>query len=158
MAAYTDLTSVKNKLPASLPATLSDSVITGFIVDASGEVDDGVGPRYSRQYKSNTQKFPDVTDSPSTPASVKLCATWLAVSECYEKIGESNRGNEPGASEPNKSYYRRKAEGVLSRILNGEIDLSVAAATRAAAIGERYPDDESTLDRVFTNTEMDYLY
>lgn len=160
-AAYINVTSVKAKLPASLPTALTDARILILIQEASAEIDEAVGSRYAYQFNSDTQKFPDYGSTPDTPGTIKKIALWLTLSACYEEIGESNRGNEKGAKETNKAYYRRLAEGKLEKILNGVIELNLGTENSASSVFEgyeKYPSDETSMDRKFTNDAMDSLY
>lgn len=161
MPAYVELASVKAKLPSSLPAALSDSRINTLIGKASSECDDLAGTEFSRQFATNTQKFPDITDSdPTTPATIEQCALWLTLSRCYEELGEENRGVEGGREKSNKVYYRELAEKKLEQVRTGEIDLNLGDYSKDTAweAYEKYPDDESDMDRKFTHTEMDAHY
>ena len=161
MPAYVTLASVKAKLPGSLPTALSDARITILLGEASSECDDLVGSEYSRQFASNTQKFPDITESdPTTPATINLCALWLTLARCYEELGEDNRGVEGGREKSNKVYYRELAEKKLELVRTGQIDLNLGEYDKTSKweAYDKYPDDESGMDRVFTNDAMDAHY
>jgi hypothetical protein len=158
MPAYCTVTRVLNDLPASLPSSLtatSYALITTYIGDASGEIDDRVGKKWARQYKTSTQKFPDITDSPATPKLVELCAIYLTLSWCYTKLGEENRGEDDNGREPMKVYYRRLAEKLMEQIAHADtVDLNISTENKFD-YQEKYPDDETAYDRVFTNDDLD---
>jgi hypothetical protein len=159
---YTTQAKITAKLPATLPTTFDAAYFTTLIADASGEIDDMAGVMWPRQFKSNVQKFPDITDSPATPKTIELCTIWLALAAAFEDLGEENRGNEPGASKPNKVYYRELAEAKMDRVAAGTISLYIGAAyadNKANLFGstEKYPDDETDLESTFTNDAIDEL-
>ena len=158
MPTYCTVARVLNDLPASLPSSLtatSHALIVTYIGDASGEIDERVGKKWERQYKTSTQKFPDITDTPATPKLVELCAIYLTLFWCYTKLGEENRGEDDNGREPMKVYYRKLAERLLKQIADDDnVDLDIATEN-PFWYQEKYPDDETDYDRVFTNTELD---
>jgi hypothetical protein len=145
-------------LPASLPSSLtatSHALISTYIGDASGEIDERVGKKWARQYKTSTQKFPDITDTPATPKLVELTAIYLTLFWCFTKLGEENRGEDDNGREPMKVYYRKLAERLLKQIADDDnVDLDITTEN-PFWYQEKYPDDETDYDRVFTNTELD---
>jgi len=164
MPAYCLYTRVLNDLPTSLPSSLTTgtyALIVTYIGDASGEIDERVGKKWARQYKTSTQKFPDITDSPATPKLVELCCVYLTLSMCFAKMGEENRGDEDNDRVPLKVYYRRLGERLLKEIANAdEVDLNIDYENKFY-IEDKYPTatTEASYDRKFTNTELDtYSY
>lgn len=159
MPSYVTVANVKLKLPASLPTALSDARIAVLVANASGEIDELVGNNYAKSYQTNTQRFPNITDTTyTTPKTIELCALWLTLSACFEELGEENRGAEDVNNKPNKIYYRELAEKKLEQIRSGEIQLSVLSHGTHWETDDKYVDDESDMDRVFTNEAMDALY
>ena len=158
MPTYCTVTRVLNDLPASRPSSLtatSYALISTYIGDASGEIDERVGKKWARQYKTSTQKFPDITDTPATPKTVELAAIYLTLSWCYTKLGEENRGEDDNGRDPMKVYYRKLAEKLIKQIADDDnVDLDIATEN-PFWYQEKYPDDETDYDRVFTNTELD---
>jgi hypothetical protein len=162
MPAYCLYTRVLNDLPTSLPSSLTAStyaLIKTYIGDASGEIDERVGKKWARQYNSSTQKFPDITDTPATPKLVELCCVYLTLSMCFAKMGEENRADEDAGRVPLKVYYRNLAEKLLIAIADSDqVDLDISTENKFW-YQEKYPDDETDYDRVFTNDELDtYSY
>ena len=162
MPAYCAYTRVLNDLPSSLPSSLTATtyaLVKTYIGDASGEIDDRVGKKWARQYATNTQKFPDITDSPATPKLVELCCVYLTLSYCFAKMGEDNRGDEDAGRLPLKVYYRNLAEKLMEEIAHSDsVDLNITAENKFD-YQEKYPDDETEYDRTFTNDALDkYSY
>lgn len=156
MPSYVTTAKVKTRLPSSLPTALNDASIAALILDASGEIDEKVGSRYSKSYQSSTQRFPEITDTTyTTPKTIELIALWLVLSAAYEILGEENRGAENDTNKPNKVYYREKALAELEAIRNSDIQLDVISLGTHWETDEKYPDDESAMDRIFTNEELD---
>ena len=162
MPSYCVYTRVLNDLPSSLPSSLTDTsyaLIKTYISDASGEIDERVGKKWARQYKTSTQKFPDITDTPATPKLVELCCVYLTLSMCFAKMGEDNRGDDDSGRVPLKVYYRKLGEDLLKKIAHDDdVDLDISTEN-PFWYQEKYPDDETDYDRTFTNDELDkYSY
>ena len=158
MPTYTTYSKVNADLPSG--HGILEATIDTYISEASDEVEVRVGKKYARQYKTSTQKFPDITDSPATPSLIEKCCRWLVLAECYEDLGQDNRGDEQTEGNlPEKVYYRRKAEKVLKEIATDDtMDLNVSVENKFWS-QEKYPDDESDYDRIFTNENLDsYTY
>lgn len=158
MANYVAQATVTAKLTTGAVTELTTGRIDALIISASNEVDDLVGPGFARSYNSNTQKFPQITDSPATPATVELCALWLTLSRCYEELSdEVNFGNEEN-SRPAKIYYRDLADKRLTMIRNREITLNVEGIE--AEVIEKYFDAtvEDGMDHIFKKSDMDALW
>jgi hypothetical protein len=135
---------------------LSDANIAALILDAGGEIDEKVGNQYAKSYVTNTQRFPEISDTTyTTPKTIELIALWLVLSAAFEILGEENRGAEDTNNKPNKVYFREKALTELESIRNGDIILEVLSRGTNWEATEKYPDDESSLDSVFTNEAMD---
>ena len=157
MPNYVARASVTAKLPSGYSDVLDNDRIDDLITNASGEIEEMAGTRFSLQYETSTQKFPEITDSTyTTPKTIELCALWLTLSYCYEELADANRGDVENF-ETNKVYYRRIATEKMEKVADGEIDLGIGLTTKIYAT-EKYPDDESSFDRVFTNTDMDTYY
>jgi len=145
MPTYVLKNTVKNKLPSNLPDELNDARIETLIGYASAEVDEMAGRQFSRQYNSNTQKFPDITDDPATPQTIELCTMWLVLSYCYEEMGDyENRGDEDN-DVPNKIYYRRLCESKMKKINAGDIDLDISGTAQVENI-DKYPTSSEETD------------
>lgn len=156
MPSYVTTAKVKTRLPSSLPTALSDANIAALILDAGGEIDEKVGGRYAKSYVTNTQRFPEITDTTyTTPKTIQLIALWLVLSAAYEILGEENRAPDNETNKPNKIYYREKALAELKAIRDGDIILDVTSLSTHWDGYDKYPDDESDMDRVFTNEAMD---
>lgn len=155
MASYVALATVTAELPTG--HGLADATVNGYISDASAEVDELAGNRFPLAYNSDAQKFPEITGTPATPKTIEQCALWLALSYCFAALQKANRymdDNNP----PNKVYYRDLAEAKLEKVAAGEIDLNIAVQSVLYA-DDKYPDDETDRDRVFTADAMDaHLY
>ena len=160
MANYVALTTVTNKLPSGYDNDVSDSRIQNtLIVEASNEVDELAGFGFPRIYNSNAQKFPEINDTPTTPATISLCALWLTLSRVYEEMGDkSNRGDEENEV-PNKTYYRRLAINKMKDVRDGKVDLSVEANETIATQSKYFDSDvETDMDHKLKMNEMDTLY
>ena len=124
MPVYTDSTRVYSELPDNLPTSVTSYTDTD-IQSASQMVESGVGPRFPLAYKSNTQKFPDITDSPSTPGLIELAARYYAASLQYKRLGESvGEGEVPKSKE-----YWDMAESLMADIRNGIRTIELDGAT-----------------------------
>ena len=158
MPTYTTYAKVNADLPSG--HGILEATINTRISEASDEVDVRVGKKYARQYETNTQKFPDIDSDPATPSLVEKCCRWLVLAECFEDLGQDNRGDEEtDGNVPAKIYYRRKAEKVLKEIATDDVmDLNISVENKFYYT-EKYPDDESDFDRKFTNENLDsYTY
>ena len=90
MPVYTTLTELGYWLPDNLPATITTTLKTAMIANASSQIDARL-TRFELAYNSGTQKFPDVTDSPATPANINEICQMLAASLIYVILKEINK-------------------------------------------------------------------
>lgn len=158
MALYIAIANVKNELPTG--HGISDADITTYVTEESSVIDDRVGKKYARQYESSAQKFPEYNSDPATPQLIQQVCKWLVLARCYEILAVENRGDaEDGSGKSLKKYYYDKAIKALDKIADDDnIDLNVSVENKFDFI-EKYPDDETSFDRIFTNTELDtYTY
>jgi hypothetical protein len=140
MPTYCTSTDVLNYLPDNPPSTVTDH-LSDDIATASDLVESGVGPRFALLYKSNAQKFPDVTDSPATPNIVRRAATFYAASLQWLRLKESVGENET----PSWEKYQAMAEQLVADIRNGARDVIVSGTnlrtTTLEAVGDPIYDD-----------------
>ena len=140
MPTYTDSTRVYSELPANLPTSVTDQTATD-IASASELVEAGVGPAFPANYKNNTQKFPDITDSPATPAIIELAARYYAASLQYKRLGESvGEGEIPKSKE-----YWDMAEAIVVDIREGVRTVEINGDNLAQ------PKLKSIEDPIYTN-------
>jgi len=95
---YTTSTKVKEEIPGSLPESLTDAKIEGYIEDAS---------RYIDARLPNYAGFSDIGSSPSTPRIIEKITRYLSVHDCLVFMGEM-RGDPTTGSE-----MRNLAENLL---------------------------------------------
>jgi len=161
MANYVALATVTAKLPAGYTSTVSDNRIsTVLIVQASNEVDDLAGPDFPRVHNSNAQKFPEITATPATPATIELCALWLTLSRVFEELSDlENRGDDEDTV-PNKVYYRRLAEKKMAQVRDSEIDVGQVEPSVSVEYQNKYFDSdiEEDMDHILKKSEMDTLW
>ncbi len=119
MPIYTTSDNINIHLPTNVQAAIVAQEAQD-ISDASDIVDSYVGSRYSLAYKSNAQKFPDITDSPATPAIIEKCARYLAVATQISRIAELAKQ----ANSRSKSFSE-KAYKWLEDISDGKTDVIV---------------------------------
>jgi len=155
MPTYTNSANVYSELPPNLPTTVTDYTAND-IATASGLVESGVGPGFSTNYKSNTQKFPDITDSPATPAIIEIAARFYAASLQYKRLGESvGEGEIPKSQE-----YWEKAEAIVKDIREGvrtvEIDGTNLERTSVEWVeDEIYEDLTADQKPIFNHNDLD---
>ena len=163
MPAYCTEAQAKAGLPDSLPTDMNSAYFTTAIADASAEVDSLVGGDYPLSYASSTQRFPDVSDTPATPAVIKECAVWLTMSRAYMKLDVDNVGGD-GETRPRWQVFRALAEEKLRDIAGGRVQVILSGAdagTGSEAIGtvDRMTEaEEDNSNRRVTWTEMDKLW
>lgn len=154
MPAYTDDTTVLAHLPANPP-----NEVTGYtdddIADASAIVESKVGPEFPLSYKSGTQKFPDITDSPATPAIIKLAATWLAASFQYVRLGRPAREGETSQAD----IFRERAMSLLDDIRSGETDVILSGqslrGSALAGVDDSYYEEREDPKEIFSQDSLD---
>jgi hypothetical protein len=151
MAAYTTLTKVKAEIPSGLPEGYTqqtwDALLTGLITDNSQYVDDNVGGRYGFNYNSSVQKFPDITDSPATPATIEKICRFLCAADAYAYITRLFNNDD------NKRQFRRNwAEGKLEEIREGVIQISVAGENISTVAAGSVKDFE---ENIFTEDTLE---
>ena len=158
MSNYVARATVQAELPTGYGDVLDNDTIDDYIERASLRVDELAGVDYPLAYESSTQKFPEITDeSNTTPATIEDCAMYLTLVKCFAKLGENNREYKQD-DKPAKIYFRELALKTMELIRKGEIDLSISLSSKLYA-SEKYPDDESDRDAVFTNDAMEkYTY
>lgn len=154
MPTYTDSASVLAHLPPSPPTTVTNYTAAD-IADASSIVESKVGPEFPLAYKSGTQKFPDITDSPATPAIIKLAATWLAASFQYVRLGRPAREGETSQAD----LFRERAMSLLDDIRSGETDVILSGqslrGTALASVDNPYYENREDPKEIFNQTELD---
>lgn len=149
MPTYTTLTSVKDELPSSLPASLTDALLTTYITAGSAQVDARVGRAYPFAYNSASQKFPEITDSVPTPSIIEECARQLAAFRAYVKLKEINKADQVASQ---GLLLRGMALETLQGIRRGDIDVILSGASLATATDLW----SSTEDRDITFTRAVY--
>jgi len=132
MPVYTTIEAVEQWTPSNLPDTIDNTFKTNAIAQASEEIDAAL-TKFGLAYKSNTQKFPDITDSPPTPVIIQEVAQWLAAYRYYVKLKEINKNMEMKQG----FLLRDMAKKRLERINNGEMDVILSDGTKI----ERYVND-----------------
>ena len=149
MATYTTSAKVQNELPDSLPTNFVTNNMTEMIADASGLVDAMVGTAYGYNYNSSAQKFPDITDSPATPAVIELCARWLAAAEGYVRLKELNKFS----GKDMETKFRGQAMDLLAMIRDGDIVVGVSGANiQTSLVGSKtdvHLYDSDSTDPIF---------
>lgn len=89
MATYCTDAQVTRWLPDNLPADFDSAAERlAYITEASAQLDAIIGPRFA--LNASFQKFPDVTDSPATPAVIQLPASLLAAALILLAMGALN--------------------------------------------------------------------
>jgi len=153
MPVYTTAAKVKSELPDSLPSGWEAANMTTLIADASGQVEDLVGPSYAFTQESNAQKFPEITSDPATPAMIEYCARLLAASMGYANLKEQNKLS----GKDLETKLRTKAQNYLQQIREGEIVISLSGSNmKTNPIGHTtdqhiYPDDGDADDPIFND-------
>lgn len=147
MAAYTSDANLLIELPNSLPSELSSAVRAQYISDASAEVDAWVGIRFGLSYVSGTQKFPDITASPATPAIIEKQARRLAAALGYRKLGETSRTPTQGTI---AEKYEELAWKFLQMIRDGKLDIYDSAGTDLASANPLLSSTTEDLDQDFS--------
>lgn len=154
MPTYTESAKVQNELPDSLPTGFVTANMTDLISIGSELVESLVGPHYAFQYNSNTQKFPNVTDTPATPTIIEICARWLAAAEGYVRLKEVNKLS----GKDLESKFRSNAMDMLEKIANGDVVISVSGSniqgTRVSNTTDPNMYDSDDTDPVFDNDSM----
>ena len=125
MPTYTTTTKLGYWLPNPLPATITTAIQNAAIADAGSEID-AVLTKFGLAYKSNTQKFPDITDSPATPLIIDTCAQWIAAYNCYTILKEINKDFEQKIGEILKGKANRRHE----KINAGEMDVILSTGKK----------------------------
>lgn len=123
MPTYTLEANVNRHLPGTLPSEVTDEVATD-IAAASEVVEANCGSRYGLNYKTGTQKFPDIGDSPATPAIIELCARWLAASYQLDRFSDQVKEGKITRSEK----LEKKAMNQLNKIKEGEVQVFVSGS------------------------------
>lgn len=156
MATYTTSAKVAIHLPDDVPAAVSARV-DDDITDASAIVDGAAGSRFPLSYGGSVQRFPDITDSPATPALIELCARWYAASFQWARMGQSAVDGEQTEAEK----FEKKAEALLERIRNGEVAVTIDGADPGSSALEAVQDEiyDATGEPVFNTDDMNgHLY
>ena len=158
MPTYTTVAKVQAELPSGQPegytAETWATKIGELISVCSQYVDDNVGSKYPFSYKTNTQKFPDITDEPATPSTIERITRWLVTSDA---LGYFQGMYNVDDAEVRKKL-REKAEYKFRAIQKGEIVISVSGVSLRTSfsysVNDR-ADDEDDLD--FDRDELDIL-
>lgn len=154
MPAYTNSTNVNRHLPSGLPSTVTDYVAND-IADASAVVDGSVGALYGLNYNSSGQRFPDITDSPGTPALIEQAARFLAVAYQYSRAGE-NVGEDEITQE---ERFTKRADKILEDVRSGKVHI-VINGTNIRSSGLDYVEDdvyEDLDEAIFNGDDIDAL-
>lgn len=129
-----------------------NTILDNLIAKMSQYIDDNVGTRYSFSYNSNTQKFPEIDDSPATPATIEEICSLLVMAKALRYYGANynSKDNELIAGK------LEEAENKLQKIRTGEIQLSIDGtnlATVPVHSENDYTDDQT--EPVFNPDELD---
>jgi len=150
MPLYTTFDKVSAQLPDDIPEGVA-AKIDADIADASDEVDAWLH-RYPLAYASNTQRFPEISATPGTPAVVEQCARDLATSMAYIRLKQIGSGDGKLAKD-----YRDMAEGRLEKIQKGILEV-VVEDTQLGSSGFGSVEDEyyDGLEKpIFNKTDLD---
>ena len=118
MAIYTTDLRVIKILPPTLPSAFGTAVLRApYIADASEWVEGAIGSAVALgTYGSATQMFPDVDDTPATPAVIqRIVALWAAAEIASDMRMHVNLGGPDGSS------WREEAEELARQIRDGEV-------------------------------------
>jgi hypothetical protein len=136
MPTYTTSAKVLAHLPSSPPASVTDNTAAD-IADASDRVEAEAGPRFARSYQSDAQKFPNVADTPATPAIIEQAARFYAVSMQYARLGESVTEDEV----PMEIKFEARAEKLMQKIRDNEAEVAIAGASLKSPVLEGLDDE-----------------
>ena len=159
MPVYTTVAKVRAELPSGEPTGYTtetwNTKLGELIAERSQYVDDGVGGAYSFSYKTNTQKFPDITDSAATPSSIEVITRYFVASDAMGIFGGSYNVGDPTP----KTKLRQKAEAQLKEIHDGKTSISLSGVSLRSSFlyttNDR-PTDQDDPD--FDRDELDNLY
>ena len=129
MPTYCTTDKLNTYLPDSLPAAVSGKQATD-IADASEVVDAKVGGRFGLNYNSNTQRFPEVTDDPATPAIIQQATALLAAGVQYQRLKERVGDGEVSMAE----VYRKRGEAILEQVKSGEIEIVLSGSSIGSSV------------------------
>lgn len=149
MPTYTTSAKVLVQLPSSPPSSVTDNLAED-IADASGIVEAMVGTSFPLSYEGSSQKFPDITSDPATPAIVALAATYLAASRQFQRLGESVGEN----GIPQSEQLHARAMAILDMIREGKIDVTLSDGTRLTVAGLDSVEDKIYADRTGPDKEI----
>jgi len=138
VAKYTSDSNLLRELPTDLPESLdTEAERLPYIEQASAMADALVGPRYL--IGAGGQAFPDITNSPATPAVVEIAARKLAASMIYGALGVVGRGIGPDGGqalyEEAMEWFRRIREGELPVIGSDGTDYAVGTPIASTTSG-----------------------
>ncbi len=154
MPTYTDSTRVYTELPDNLPTSVTNYTDTD-IASASQIVESKVGAAFPLAYKNNAQKFPDITDTPSTPGIVELAARYYAASLQYKRLEQVAGEGET----PKSSQYWDMAESIVKDIREGistvEVDGATLGSTQLAAVEDPQYKDRVEPKEFFNPDDLD---
>ena len=164
MPNYTTVVKVKAELPSGEPKnpstgityTLSEwnAVIATLISENSQMIDDEVGGNYAFSYETNTQKFPEIDGSPSTPGIIEKICRYLCACDAlaYFSGTYTEDDNSP------RLRRRRWAEDKLKSILKGDLKISVnGVCLYNISVGGIYIEEDEDDRPIMNKTEMDAL-
>jgi hypothetical protein len=151
---YVSLQKLKNKLPTGVPErfeavhpdleeadliTAWDLELMGTIEDSSSEVDELIGDKFPLVFESNSQRFPEL---PQTPITIQKICLFLSI---YNALNWFGMGL--GYESDEEISYKELAEEMIDKVKNGSIVLSDMPKQ---VVGGGYSDRE----RVMTETEV----
>lgn len=150
MPTYTTKTKMGYWLPGTLPASITDEVKDQAISDAGTEIDARL-TRFGMAYKSNTQKFPDVTDSPATPLLIDQIAQMLAAYYIYIQLKEINANVDSKQGFLLKDIARKR----LQEINDGEINIYLSNGTQITRSSTHIKDIKEGTEPRIRKTRFD---
>ncbi len=151
MPAYTDFDRVMAHLPKDPPASVTAKTDQD-IADASAQLDARVGAHFPLAYGGGTQRFPDITETPATPAIIELTTRYLAVHMQYVRMKEKRSGDGTLADK-----FGELADKLIGEIIKGDIVVTIdgAEAAASALAGIEDPIYEDLEENIFNPKELD---
>lgn len=164
MPNYTTVTKVKAEIPSGEPKnpstgvtyTLSEwnVVIAILISENSQSIDDEVGGNYAFSYETNTQKFPEIDGSPSTPGSIEKICRYLCACDALAFFSATY------TLDDNSPRLRRRkwAEDKLKLIKKGDFKISInGVSLYNISVGGIYIEEDEDDRPIMDKKEMDTL-
>jgi hypothetical protein len=156
MPTYTTSAKVLTLLPDSPPSGVTTNT-TQDIADASAVIESLVGDQYALSYNTSSQKFPDVGDTPATPAIIELAARYYAAHLQLLRLKMLQTVDE-GEEDSLGNAYRRKAEELAEGVRSGQHHVTVSESGLRSTTGDYVTDEiyEDNEDEPFlTNDAID---